>query len=620
MLCRHFLILGETGAGKTASAVLPVVGATLDPASPVGSALVIDPKREIAPVLRAMADNETTVIELDVRREDRRPVLDLMSGPLSVRREFNAGQVLTAARQILIRASSLTENDFCRVLACEQATSSDPYWNVEGARIAQTSLALVLTVCLKSGEIFGTSRQSGALCGAPAKVRDAFGALGERAGIAAPHKEIERIARKARERLDAGGVPEVVRTDFARDVRETTFYGNCKAFEEDFEALKAKCREPRAAHEYTEATRRLIESACASSVRSKRWMDIELGPNVVALAHEFLQAAFGLDENPYGKEPGTGRPSGNAPPQFLAAAAVDFLRTVSDSDEIGKTLDLIDSYWNGMASTSSKGQYIGAHGYGRGCLVDYADAVPARTLYFGCEPGLYPERWSDAEPNFDHVDLPQFVDGDKKRILLFRPDLGRGREVLFARALKACWFEAILNSKARQANGASMPPIGYIADEAHRFITSDVTHGEQSFLDTCRSFNAFCVLACQSVASIRHALAAGGGSAATNENAVDILLTNTANKLVFRSTDPSVREYLERLCPAAPGRPSVVAVRPPSTLKPGECYAVLSDARFERRQLEQFRPPEPDAGEAVEEPDADAPAPAGNRDPEGPAR
>ena len=618
-LCRHVLILGETGAGKTASGVLPVVGASLDPSGPVGGALVIDPKHEIAPVLRAVADNDTTVTELDVRREDKRPVLDLMSGPLSVRREFNAGRVLTAARRILIRASSLTRNDLCRVLAGERATSSDPYWNMEGARVAQTVLALVLSVCRKPGEIYGTTLKSGVLAGAPAKVRDVFGALGERAGIAAPNGEIERVARKARKRLDGDGVPEVVRTDFARDVRKTKFYGACEAFEKDFEALKAECGEPRNASKYTKATRQLIESACRFSVRSKSRPGIEIGQNVLALAHEFLQVAFGLDNDPHGnKGYRFRRPPGKTPPQFLAAAAVDPLRTVSDSDEIGETLDLVESYWNGMASTSTKGQYIGAYGYGRSCLVDFADAVPARTLYFGCEPGLHAERWSDAEPDFAPIDLPEIVDGDKKQILLFRPDLGRGREVLFARALKACWFEAILNSKARQADGTSMPPVGYIADEAHRFITSDVTHGEQSFLDTCRSFNAFCVLACQSVASIRHALAEGGGSAVTNENAVEILLTNTANKIVFRSTDPSVREYLERLCPSVPGRASVVAVRPPSTLKPGECYAALSDGRFERRQLEPFPLPEPDAGEAAQE--REAHVPEGDRDPGEPSQ
>ena len=51
LLCRHALILGETGSGKTASGILPIVAAVLDESSPVGCALVIDPKREVGPVV-----------------------------------------------------------------------------------------------------------------------------------------------------------------------------------------------------------------------------------------------------------------------------------------------------------------------------------------------------------------------------------------------------------------------------------------------------------------------------------------------------------------------------------------------------------------------------------------
>lgn len=47
--------------------------------------------------------------------------------------------------------------------------------------------------------------------------------------------------------------------------------------------------------------------------------------------------------------------------------------------------------------------------------------------------------------------------------------------------------------------GGGMPLVGYVADECHGFATADEVHDEQSFLDTCRSFGTFCVLACQSV-------------------------------------------------------------------------------------------------------------------------
>ena len=126
---------------------------------------------------------------------------------------------------------------------------------------------------------------------------------------------------------------------------------------------------------------------------------------------------------------------------------------------------------------------------------------------------------------------------------------------------------------------------------------------------------AVCVLACQSIASVHHALAHGSGSWDQNGAAVDILCTNTATKIAFRSTDPEVASRVSELSPHRPGLPGVVRVRPVSTLAPGECYASLADGRFERRQLGRFRvesaneaDASPDAGDDETEasPDADA--------------
>ena len=47
-------------------------------------------------------------------------------------------------------------------------------------------------------------------------------------------------------------------------------------------------------------------------------------------------------------------------------------------------------------------------------------------------------------------------------------------------------------------------------------------------------------------------------------------------------------ERVSELCPCQPGLAGVVRVRPISTLAIGECDAVLSDGRFERRQLDRF--------------------------------
>ena len=52
-LKRHTLVLGETGSGKTASAILPVLAAAYR-APEVGVALVIDPKHELGSALRSL--------------------------------------------------------------------------------------------------------------------------------------------------------------------------------------------------------------------------------------------------------------------------------------------------------------------------------------------------------------------------------------------------------------------------------------------------------------------------------------------------------------------------------------------------------------------------------------
>ena len=50
---------------------------------------------------------------------------------------------------------------------------------------------------------------------------------------------------------------------------------------------------------------------------------------------------------------------------------------------------------------------------------------------------------------------------------------------------------------------------------------------------------------------MRHALAAGGSEA--GDHAVDILLTNTANKLFFRTSEPASLRIMDSLAPLVGG-------------------------------------------------------------------
>ena len=588
-LCRHTLILGETGSGKTASGILPAVSGILGERSAVGCALVIDPKIDILPVLKNLTEDASEVRQIDVCRKSGRNVLNLMPGKLSVADDLAEGNVLAAARRILCRAASLTENNPAKTLAGQATTSREPYWDNEGARLAQTVLAFVLIVFEHRRTLFGTGTKRAALSGAPRAVRQALGELGERAGFLERSQEIEVAAADARRELGSRAAPEVVRTDFARAVRETNFYGTCKGFAQEFERLKGDSPEPRSARQFEDATRDLVDAIELASVRCPERLSSRRGggsgPNVLALAGHALQSLFGLKR------------VGDA--AFIAAAAASHLRTRMPRGETGDALDSIVDYWNAMADQEYVGQYTGAFGHARTCFYAFADPVPARSLYFGCEP-CFVAAVGEYGSNVAVLDFAESVDAERGRtIYVFQPSLSSAEDALVAKALKALFFEAVLNCERRREADHGMPLVAYFADECHRFVTSDLVHGEQSFLDTCRSFGAFCVLACQSVASLRHALAEANGSSDSTGPAIDIMLANSGNKLFFRSTDRDVSECIERLCPQTSGRPSVASVRPPSTLKPGECYAVLADGRFERRQLEQYRPSSRPAAQGV---------------------
>lgn len=243
-------------------------------------------------------------------------------------------------------------------------------------------------------------------------------------------------------------------------------------------------------------------------------------------------------------------------------------------------------YWASIQKGSHR-QMAGVIGHARQCFSEYTHQTPAHTLYFGVEP-YYHSIVKNDHDEVIQLDFDSVVSEKKKRsVFLFQPDI-KNDEALVARALKAAWFEAVLYCKEREENGASMPMAAYIADEFHRFITIDREHGEQSFLDTCRSFGAFCVLACQSVSSMKHALAEFSHDSYKNDAGISILLNNTACKLLFRTTDKELTTTLGHLSPSLPGIGSVTSIRPLSTLKPGECYASMADGRFERCQLKPY--------------------------------
>ena len=466
-LTRHTLILGETGSGKTASGILPVLSAITGEASPVSTALVIDPKSEIYPLLRRYAGPDCTVRLLRAGVDS----INVMGKSSAVAEVVSKGKWVTAAQKILACAASISDSP-ARVFAGTRASSStNSYWENEGSRLARCVLAFTLLITKKDGRLEELVSNDLYLC------------------------ETKR--------------------------RHLTDFG-------EFAGLLGKGTE-------------------------------DPPMNVLAVAHRAL-CDFFL----------TSKVS-----SLSAEEVIDALRLAGMTDGEHEVVRRELGYWDRISG--ARNQYAGVLGEARCCFADFADPAASKSLFFGLERR---QATVDFAPDVE-VDI-----ASKGRVIyVYQPTLGHDADALIAKALKGAFFKSVLASPARRERGGKMPLCMYVADEFHRFITSDISHGEQSFLDTCRSFGTACVLATQSEANIRHALALAREP--SPDTAIQILLTNTATKLVFRSTEESVRKLVDGLSPGD-GPHRLTAIRPPTTLRPGECYASLPDGRFERRQLQQF--------------------------------
>ena len=507
-LTRHTLVLGETGSGKSASAVLPVLAAAVRaPRSRVGAALVIDPKRELEPAVAALAPERLRRVEASGT------VLNLMQGERwSLEADLDAGRYLSAAVRVVRRAVSFVPDLPARVVEGRSA-GRDPYWDLEGTDLLVTVLA-VLLMLLRPGAPEPRSRV---------------------AGDASARRWAQALERRARGVGSERG-PNLL--SLAAWALRGTLMRHC-----------APGRPP---------------GGCASEDGSA----VETSGADASCAYAPCIVFEGSLSS---------RSSGDGDWLFGRVARTLLGNGERWSQEGGDVLERVVAYWEPLAAVER--QFAGVLGSAVASAAPFASPAVASTLYFGVEPGCLGARR-------ERLDFARAVSRvGEGAVFVFQPARDQ-LDNLVAVALKALYFEAVLADPDRVHGDVGMPLVLYVADEFQRYITSDVVHGEQSFFDTCRSHRAACMVACQSVASLEHALSEGAGGARRDAAALGVLWTNTANKLVFRTTDPATAHRLEGLCPHRPGLVDVVRARPPSTLGVGECYAALADGRFERRQLE----------------------------------
>lgn len=306
--------------------------------------------------------------------------------------------------------------------------------------------------------------------------------------------------------------------------------------------------------------------------------------NVMAVASVILQSLFS---------------AGDEEQEGIPTAAMSLAGEWSErGGELGKTGATLEEFAH--MRTIAKPQYAGVMGFAASIIEEFARPGVERVVYFGCEravreprEGLREESGTKAQGNAEPGRLLDFRESVSSRegagtVYVYQPSRQRHDE-LIAKACKSLFFEAVLDSKERSEPDHSMPLAGYIADEFQRFVTADAEHGEQSFLDVCRSFGAFAVLACQSIASLRYALCDLESDSEKRNSAIDIICNNTATKLFFRSTDQETVGRVRTVSPLTSSGHSVIDIRPLSTLKAGECYASFPDGRFERVQIEEYR-------------------------------
>ena len=202
-LCRHTLVLGETGSGKTVSGVLPVVGAVMAPDNrTVGCALIIDPKREIKSYVERLRHDGITVHDIDLETGRQRPVLNLMAGEaLSVDSDLDHDRCLEAARKILIRSASLSPASPAKVLAGLPGSRHDGYWESEGSRLAMTITALVLLIIKHRAAIYGDKDTRGLVLLADEAVQGMLLEAGAAAGVVDRYDSVVSLVKDTHQKI-----------------------------------------------------------------------------------------------------------------------------------------------------------------------------------------------------------------------------------------------------------------------------------------------------------------------------------------------------------------------------------------------------------------------------------
>lgn len=568
-MSRHFMFTGETGSGKTQSGIKPVMQSILrygtrqqDSAMPC-AALIIDPKHDLGSVAEAELEGSGRMVRIgelgqqldffeDFRNSDT-PVASLM------------GQLLEAFAP--------------QVRKSTEAGGENTYWHMKG----QEAVFVVAELA--------------------AHIEQRGGHLGrELAGCAAwlPPASDELL----RMTTTLAAMTAKYHGDFLSTLPSTFDLFHRQIFSEAESIFRQLSKGlDKAPRNPVSGWRRVAsESMAEMKMGSKRFCELldELvkrglsDDDYLLLSQSFWGAVF--------------------PDALLNKYHEAFVRSAGPSlvNDAGNWFAGIEAVFAGIVASSSldtaadnrrtNGMAVAtairriAEKHGAEYLLprfSWLMAPEARSLFYFCDiaqaflspladAGLSERIWlNPVSPPPGAVSIRRCV--EHGRVMLYQPPLVMTEaDEALGRVIKRLFFRATFSRQERRRG------VAYICDEFQRFATGDPESGEQSFLDRCRAYRVICVLATQSVAAIRYALLTQGGgiSYGALDSAVNVMLSNVGNKFFFRNTDQGTHAFLQGMIPYSPlFSIHVLAVRPLSSLRPGECYALLANGDWGRHQV-----------------------------------
>lgn len=583
------LIVGGTGSGKSASLVIPMLRGLLrhraDDPDHRFSILVIDPKRELLDIVRAELGDSDRLVVLG---EEGSPLIDFHEG---TRETLSVTEAFDQALEALSPGAKKST----------RSSGDNAYWQSSGMALARQLVDLVAAV-EQSGETIGELLSRRDMwqdpTTAPPKLSPppaqtflemasyvgGFFRPNENSIDAYRHRitmamsVIKRLATTERCSSKGAGAGVAI-PDGRRDALRVIRLVRRMARSRDWPADMIE--------EHLAQWMRAVESTTDEIVQTLWNRSMGSNPFAQPIGQKLMLDSF---HSTYSTEYSSwyAQPAGILA-GILASLRVDRGRRFdSPADEtmaIGDALRRIARYvgrpdlaeaLSSVGAADAKSQFWHADVALSSFLKPLLDRDVATKLH------LNPVFTSEKT-----ISIQQCVEDG--RVVVFQPRmLQSDADDAFARALKTHFFRATMSRQNRERG------VGYVVDEAHKYLSVD----EASWVDVCRAYRGITCFATQSIASIRLALATQDSDLSSEAlgAAIQVLATNLSNKFFFRSSDMATRDLLRSLIPVPPGMgPHVVDVRPPTTLKVGECYALTANGEWSRRQVKisemNCRPP-----------------------------